>query len=160
MERHKIYMVLFNAVCKRGHRFTYHGFTDFEYGKRTARTPIPDDFAYIAALNDPTFHELGKLADEYLKGTGLKEWQIADCFDVVLPLACDPAPSGHRYNFDGTHWCPMCGATEIDFYESEPRVEELVEVYHVSHENWKRLSEAEKREIVRNALKEAGCLKD
>ena len=160
MERHKIYMVLFSAICNRGHRFTYNAFTDFEYGKRTARTPIPDDFAYVAALDDPVFHELGILVGDNLKGKGLKEWQITDCFDLVLPWACDPAPSGHRYSFDGTHWCPTCGSIEIDSYESDPRVEELVEIYHVSHENWKRLSEAEKRRVVRRALRETGCLKD
>lgn len=160
MEQHKIFMVLFNASCNHGHQFTFQGFTDFEYGKRTARTPLPDDLAYIAAFTDDIFREVSGMVKEYLKGAGLKAWQVSDCFDTVLTWACDPAPSGHRYSFDGTLWCPTCGATEIDFYESDPRIEELVEVYHVSHENWMHLSEAEKHAVVRNALKEAGCIKD
>lgn len=160
MERHRIYMVLFNAVCNRGHKFTYRDFTDFEYGKRPARTPNPDDSAYMATFDDPVFDELRKLVNEYLTGIKLKAWENARCFTAVLPWVCDPAPSGHHYSFDATLWCPRCGSTEVDSYESDPRVEELVEVYHVSHENWMRLSEAEKRGVVRHALKEAGCIKD
>lgn len=159
MKQPAIKMIRKTAVCKDcGHKFTIYTFSDFEYGRKPAKTPVLDDFAYIDCLHDPVCKEVSSLVDEILRGTDKKDWQIADCFDLALSAACDPAPSGHEYSFTGMIWCPKCGSTNVDYGPDIPYKVETVHVPHVTHTSWQRLTEHEKRERLREALRKAGCL--
>lgn len=144
------------GYCDNGHKFTYHVFSDFEYGRKEAWTPRPEDFAYIDCLNDPVCSELSALLDVLLRESNKKTLEISDCFDKVLSYVCDPAPSGHRYGFAGKRWCPVCGSHEVR--ESWTNFTDLVQVPHVTHRYWQGLSEQKKRELVFNALKEVRCM--
>ena len=144
------------AFCDNGHEFTFHVFSDFEYGRKTAWTPRPEDFAYIDCLNDPVCSELSALTKMLLRESNKKALEISDCFDHVLSYVCEPAPSGHRYSFAGKRWCPVCGIHQIHEYGTE--FTDIVQVPHVTHRYWQGLSDEQKRELVFNALKEAGCL--
>jgi len=144
------------AFCENGHEFTFHVFSDFEYGRKEAWTPHSEDFAYIDCLNDSVCGELTVLFDIFLGESNKRNLGITGCFDHVLSYVCDPAPSGYRYSFSGKRWCPVCGTRQIHEYGT--KFTDLVQVPHVTHRNWQGLSDEQKRELTHNALKEAGCM--
>ena len=158
MEQHVFDMVHDDAVCTNGHRFTFHRFPDMSYGLLELSTPDPHDFAYINAATDPVFAEVSRLVHDMLDNGGKKPLDIAHCIHNVLPLACDLAPSGQRYMITTTHWCPICRSTRIKIGEEIPTIFDQVDMAHVTHQQWQRLNEAEKRDLVLGGLRNAGCI--
>jgi len=147
------------ATCKDcGHKFATYAFPDFEYGRKEAETQNPSDFAFVDCLSDPVCKEVSSLVKEVLSGLGKKDWQVARCFDQVFGVACDPAPSGHQYDFTGKVWCPVCGSTNTDYGPEVPMQVETVHIPHVTHRAWQQLKEMEKRELIRETLQKVGCL--
>lgn len=160
MKRHPVTLLRYRIVCKKnGHEVLTYGFGDFaEYGIKPAWTPIPDDFSYIDCLQDAVCEEVGAIVDDLLSSSSKKEWGQADCFENVLGVACDPAPSGQQYSFAGPGSCPVCGSTNITYGPVIPYVSETVDVPVISHDHWTRLMPEAKRDTIQQALKNIGCL--
>jgi hypothetical protein len=150
-------MVRMEAECENGHEFWYYAFSTADYGMRSANTPIPDDFAYLNGLTDSVFRNVANLVDDLLQNTGKTDHEVSDCFDRVLQVACDLAPSGLPYNFSYKHWCPICRSTRLVKID-DTGVGEMVDILVVTHEHWDKLTPEEKRGQLCIALKQASCL--
>lgn len=148
----------FNGTCINGHRFITHDFPDFEYGRTVIRTSNPDDMAFIDGINDPVFDEVADIVKELVTAAGKKSWS-AHCFDQVFGVACDPAPSGYRYDFTEKVRCPVCGSTELPLYGwVDPPQTDIVELPYVTYNAWQKLSYDQKRERMREAIEKTNCL--
>jgi hypothetical protein len=112
----------------------------------------------VNCFNDLVIQEVGTLVDEFLKPLGKEDWQRAKCFDLVFGIACDPSPSGHPYDFTGRIWCPACSSADVGYGPDDPPQVEVIDLSLVTHNAWQQLSEGEKRERIREALQEVGCL--
>ena len=152
-------LIRHNARCKDcGYGFTVYDFSDFEYGQKLGSTPNPRELGLLDTFNDPVFEEVEELVDEFLKPLGTEDWQRAKCFDSVFGITCDPSPSGYAYDFTGKVWCPVCGSNEISYGPDVPPQVDVINLHVITHNAWQQLSEAEKRERLREALQKAGCL--
>jgi hypothetical protein len=156
VEKQAIRLERLEAICANGHRFTFHVLSDFAYGWRDATTPNPEDFAYLDCFAGSFFQDLNLLIKRILRNSGKPVWESTKCFDLALPVACDPAPSGHRYSFSTTIWCPVCASTQVKSHDTN--IVDTVSILQVTHNNWERLSMTQKRVLVEAILKEAGYL--
>jgi hypothetical protein len=77
------------------------------HGRLLSKTPR-HELAEFNSWEDPVLDEVGELGDELLRRKNFVE-----CFGRVLGVACDPAPSGHMYDFAGKIWCPICSAPNV-----------------------------------------------
>jgi len=152
-------LIRHHARCKGcGHRFTFHDVSEFEYGPRLGRTPDCQELGLVDGLHDSVFQEVGDLVAEFLELSGKEDWQKAQCFNAVFGIACDRAPCGYLYDFTGKVWCPVCGSNEISYGPDVPPQVDVINLHVITHNAWQQLSEAEKRERLREALQKAGCL--
>jgi len=108
-------------------------------------------------FNDMVFQEVGDLVDQFLKPLG-EEWKRAQCFDSVFGVACDPAPSGYRYDFTGRIPCPICGSSNVSYGPDDLPQVEILDLAPVTHNAWQQLSYEDKQEQLQEALWKAGCL--
>lgn len=159
MDKHPVTMLRFLITCRdNGHQTLTYGFGEFEYGRKEARTRIPDDLAYVDCSRDSVCHEVYSYVENILSKVGKKEWEMVRCNNAVFGYACDPAPSGLRYDFSGVPSCSVCGSSDVAYGPLIPEVSERVYLPHVTHHVWNRLSRSERHTLIRTALKEAKCL--
>jgi len=149
-------VIRWNVHCKdHGHRAVTYALAGDTYGRLLGGTPR-HELAEFNSWEDPIFDEVDELVNELLLS---RERGTSDCFGLVLGVACDPAPSGHLYDFTGKIWCPICGSPNLISYgPDDPPQFEVIDLPHVTHNTWRRFGDAEKRERIREALQEAGCL--
>lgn len=146
-------IICWHTRCEdHGHEAITYVLAGDTYGRLLGRTPC-HELAEFNSWEDPIFDEVGELVDELLRRKNSVE-----CFGRVLGVACDPAPSGHLYDFTGKIWCPVCGSPNVHYWPDNPFQFEVIDLPHVTHQGWQQLSEAEKRERLREALRQAGCL--
>jgi hypothetical protein len=138
-----------------GHEAITYVLAGETYGRLLGRTPS-HELAEFNSWEDPVFDEMIKLVRELL-GPGPRTSTL-NCFGLVLGAACDPAPSGELYDFTGKVWCPICGSPHVQYWPDNPFQFEVIDLPHVTHQNWQQLSEKEKRERIREALRKVGCL--
>lgn len=132
---------------------------DFAYGEWILHTPVATDTAYLSAFENPVFDEVRSLVNELLADTGLTSGIKATCFQKVFGWACDPAPSGHRYDlFNNKLWCYACGSTNIRRHTDIPYVIQEFYLRTPTHKAWQHLEDREKRELLKKALRTVGCL--
>lgn len=138
-----------------GHEAITYVLAGETYGRLLGRTPH-HELVEFNSWEDSVFEEMEKLVDELL-GPGPRT-SIIDCFGSVLGVACDPAPSGHLYDFTGKIWCPVCGSPNVHYWPDHPFQFEVIDLPHVTHQAWQRLSDEEKRKRIQEALQKVGCL--
>jgi hypothetical protein len=145
-------VIRWHTRCEdHGHEAIIYVLAGETYGRLLGTTPC-HELAEFNSREDPVFDEVGELVDELLRRDS------PECFRRVLGVACDPAPSGHLYDFTGKIWCPVCGSPNVHYWPDNPFQFEVVDLPHVTHEQWQRLTDEEKRERLREALRKVGCL--
>ncbi|MAG35500.1 MAG: hypothetical protein CL878_04540 [Dehalococcoidia bacterium] len=145
---------LWQVRCERnGHWTNTYVLGDDRYVRKLGRTRH-HEIAEINVWEDPVLDE----AVTIFNGLFGQGWDQHRCFDRILGLACDPAPSGEQYNFNGWGWCRICGSRIAGGEGGDPARYAIVEVPQVTHRAWDRLSGEEKQERFRRALQELGCL--
>lgn len=145
-----------NTVCEEyGHESYIYVVAGDGYGRLLGRTPKNELALFDVWDNGEAFEEeLSGLVHELMR----RDAGIARCFQKVLGLVCDLAPSGHHYSFTGKVWCPVCGSPNVHYTLDDPPRVDVVALPHASHSNWDKLSPRMKRELVANLLKDIGCL--
>ncbi|MEN8241215.1 MAG: hypothetical protein ABFS17_04800 [Chloroflexota bacterium] len=123
------------------------------YGRFLGRTS-KDEIAEFFAINDPVFKEVSKLVDSILPEESRKR---IGCLHTVLESACDPAPSGERYQFLGKKGCSKCGSKNVKHNRLDPPIEKIYLPF-VTHSEWDNLSQEEKQQRITKQLGLIGCL--
>ncbi|WP_146429291.1 hypothetical protein [Blastopirellula retiformator] len=79
----------------------------------------------------------------------------SDLLQLVFGVACDPAADGTRLQIGRMPRCPWCDAAKIENWEATepPRMVE-VDIRHVTHVAWRRLTDLEKVKVVADAVEE------
>lgn len=134
-----------------GQETTIHVLGD-TYGRLLGRT-TEGEIALCDCIQDPVCEEVKEFVDVMLKTPNR-----AECFQRVLGEACDPAPSGETFRFDGRFHCPNCHQLVSHYRESNPLMVDTIELAFVTHVQWQELSKAQKEERLQNALKSADCM--
>jgi len=148
-------VIRWHTRCEHGHEAITYVLAGETYGRLLGATPY-HELVEFNSWEDPVFDEMIKLVRELL-GPGPRT-STSNCFGLVLGAACDPAPSGQLYDFTGKVWCPICGSPNVHYWPDDPFQFEVIDLPHVTHQGWQQLSQAERRERIREALRKVGCL--
>ena len=76
------------------------------YGRALGRTCF-GELAEFSAWEDPVYEELLGIVRTFMVHRGDRR---ADCFNMVMSVVADPAPSGERYKFINNLCCRQCGS--------------------------------------------------
>ena len=129
-------------------------FGDFvSYGRALGRTCF-GELAEFSAWEDPIFEELLGIVRMIM---GHRIDRRIDCFDMVMSIVADPAPSGERYKFINGLCCRQCRSSANWYKFGEPEVEKI-QLPLVTHYEWERLNPEEKSKLVEAALQSYGCI--
>jgi hypothetical protein len=148
-------VIRWHTRCEHGHEAITYVLAGETYGRLLGTTPS-HELVEFNSWEDPVFDEMINLVRELL-GPGPRTSTL-NCFGLVLGAACDPAPSGQLYDFTGKIWCPICGSPNVQYWPDDPFQFEVIDLPHVTHQGWQQLSQDEKRERIREALRKVGCL--
>jgi hypothetical protein len=144
-------LIVFEAHCvPNGHEFDVYDFSDFQYGERLIRTSDGQNCALLT-LRDEVVKEVGKmLADIY--HDRIDEIEPATRFDKVFGLTCDSL-DGKNLDASVGFICPVCGTQEVNYHEAKPSRQITLFIPAVTHENWLRMTEQEKRMRIEDGLR-------
>lgn len=146
-------VVQWNIRCiENGHTAVVYVLGGDSYGRQLGVTSL-HEYAIFDAWIDPVYNELIGLVHQALDRTS----GISDCLFSVLGVVCDPAPSGYTYDFTGKIWCPVCGSSSMEYGPDEPPQFSMMTIPIVSHDAWTAYTEDQRRELVHEELKNAGC---
>lgn len=146
---------LFEYACKpENRRFTAPQIVG-GYGVFLLRSEAEGREAYVEALADDTFGEVGRLVDVSPRASGLSEWRRAELTQAVFSVASDPAADGTPYVLSRNPRCPFCGSHDVEFVQAtEPPQFVEAELPPVTHRRWSTLPTDERRRLVDTALKD------
>jgi hypothetical protein len=127
---------------------------DFVYGERLLRTVDGKDIAFVHCLEDPVFSEVAEMIDELLQNF-LSEHERAQKFDEVFGAACNPL-DGKPIDAFKPPVCPKCGSEDIVRFDYDPPKTAKVSLPIVMHENWLRMGQFEKKQMLRSHIRRKG----
>ncbi len=145
-------MIRWNVECGLGHRSITYVIGGDSYGRLLGSTQH-NEKALFDSWNDPVFDEVKDIVKALLG----RDHGFSDCFQMVLGISCDPAPSGDLYDFSGMVYCPTCELLAVFYGPDNPPRIELIALPVTSHRAWEHLSKSQKRDLVRQALERSGC---
>ena len=134
-----------------GHSYRLGDFVS--YGRALGRT-CSGEIAEFSLWDDPTYSELLALMRTIM---GENAPNLADCFDWMMRLVSDVAPSGERYDFTGYLCCRRCHASAQWYKYGDPPIES-VELPLVTRREWDRLDHDAKLKMLKSALRSKGCI--
>ena len=91
------------------------------YGRAIGRTCF-GELAEFSAWEDPVYEELLGIVRTFMVHRGDRR---ADCFNMVMSVVADPAPSGERYKFINGLCCRQCRSSANWYKFGEPEVEKI-----------------------------------
>lgn len=110
--------------------------------------------AYWRALNDPVYDSLKSITTALAAELSLKRETV---FYRTCGVCCDAAADGSLYS--RLPYCPFCKDNNVAFtLMPEPLQIKAFGLPNVTHKRWKGLSEAERKELVRNEMKRVGLI--
>lgn len=144
----------FEFACKPENRRFKAPVIVVGYGIFLLRSEAEGREAYVGAVSDEAFAEVGRLVDASPHSRGLSEQKRAELTHAVFSVACDPAGDGTPYVISGKPTCPFCGSHDVEFIQAtEPPEFVDVEMRTVTHRRWSALPVEERRRLVETALK-------
>ena len=146
-------VIRWNIHCsENGHAAIIYVLAGDTYGRQLGFTPS-SEWAVFDAWIDPVYDEVASMVHQLLGRTV----GVSDCILSVLGVACDPAPSGRRYDFTGRIRCPVCGSQNTEYGPDDPTQFTMMSVPQVTHNAWVALTKDEQRARINEALQAAGC---
>lgn len=153
MQRMEHWLIRCESCGTIDHTYT---FTDLgSYGRGVGRT-CSGELAEFSAWEDPVYEELLTIV-RTLVNDSVSVSRVRKCFNMVMSLAADPAPSGDRYTFTGRLCCRLCGSDANWYRPGEPELEEI-HLPLVTHHEWECLNLEDKTKMVEAALCSSGCI--
>ena len=109
--------------------------------------------AYLFAIDDEIF---SSLKSKFENMPTLKKIDISTRVAVlhqIFGITCDLASDGTGYNIGAKPVCPNCGSTDMYSWEPIYPAEIFeIDVPHVTHERWNKLSNIEKQSQIKEAI--------
>lgn len=141
--------VVYCKKCKNKVEFLY--ISDFSYGERLALYNDGKKYAYINLLKDEVYNqvveEIETILQKYKKDiTKEKEQEIVN---MTFKIACDNI-NGGGVDFIGNRKCEYCESEEVEDLLVEPEQIVNVDIPEITHNNWKTLSEEERKQAIIN----------
>jgi hypothetical protein len=124
------------------------------YAEFLLRSQLTGHLAYLDAMADKTYDEVGEYLEANLKLAEKSANLIASILQKTYGIiACDPDPAGNIYQIGAAPVCPSCGSQNMEYWEVvEPSefIEQIIPP--VTHRAWSLLNDRRKAEKVDQVL--------
>lgn len=142
--------------CQNGHTFVAPELPGTYGGDLLARSPAPRSELLIPGFDSPILGEAEALFREQLVSQ-LNDAELGMAFQGMLSVVVDPDVDGARFEVGRLPTCPVCGATEIEWWDQvEPPEFGDIDLPIATHRGWDALSSTEKRSRVSEFLRARG----
>lgn len=143
---------LFEYTCGQcRHRFTAPVLVG-GYGVLLLRSTGRGAEAVVDTFHDPVFDEVSGMLRNAPGVSDLSSDRRRELTQAVFSVACDPDIDGTPYVVGARPRCPNCGSRTISYWQAtEPPQIVDVDVPHVTHERWSRMSGEERTAAVERA---------
>ena len=150
--------LLFNYRCAKCNTITKApGLPDMAYGEFIMFNSSGDS-VYLNAFHDFIFNEFENLFNEQSKNfQAINEKKLINIFQKIFSITCDSSPDGSSYIITNSPACEECGSKKMASWGPTNPIEYTNDLASPTHEEWNKLSEAEKRIRIKEAIeKELG----
>jgi hypothetical protein len=142
-------ILFFQAKCNKcGALFDTPLLSDFSYGEFIATSENGAFVAYLNALEEPSFKEIGFLFDKLFKKYGLNLNEIS-CFHFIVGK-CSDMIEGQNMRIDIGPICPDCSSNNCDY--NNLRMVSKREVEKLSFTSFTGLSDDEKNSLIKEYI--------
>jgi hypothetical protein len=108
---------------------------DFSYGLFVMFSATPGQMAWLEAVTDPVFDEVGAILQGFSDFTTMNELTRSDVMRLLFSLACDPDPQGRPYWLSTA--CSRCGGFDVKFRAELVQSQVFaVDMPNVTHDAW------------------------
>jgi hypothetical protein len=144
---------LFEYYCRRdGLHFTAPEIVA-GYGTFLLRSTGTGEEAYVEAISDDVFAEVGRLVDRLPDAARLPGPERGALTQAVFSVACDPAIDGTPFVIGGKPHCARCGSDDVEFVQATGPPEFIdIDLSHVTHRWWSGLRPEDRRRLVEEAV--------
>lgn len=144
-------LTVFTAHCQRNrHEFEVYDFPDFYYGERLIRSLNGQSVALLP-LNDEVATEVKAILAE-IYGTRMKEMDLANRFDHVFGLSCDPVV-GNNLDATAGFICPDCNSCLVSYLDASPPRFKSFHIPVITHEKWLAMMPEQRRSLIEEELR-------
>ena len=150
--------LLFNYCCAKCNAITKApGLPDMAYGEFIMFNSSGDS-VYLNAIKDVAFNEIIEIFKQISKKYNeINEGNASDILQSAYSIACDYSSDGSRYSIAELPTCISCGSKKMASWGPTNPIEYTNDLASPTHEEWNKLSEAEKRIRIKEAIeKELG----
>lgn len=140
--------LLYRYICSKcEEKFNAPGVSDFSYGQFIMFSESGFYSAYLDALSDPVYSEMDHIIKTIPPIIEMGEDFQADFFQNVFSITCDLAPDEGLYCIGKQPACPVCHSQKMKSWEpTDPQ--EYADTPSVTHIEWERLTNADKRKKI------------
>ena len=148
--------VLWTYKCARcGTAYEAPELAEGAYGAFLMRSTGKGATAYLNALDDPVYDEVTAILLDSPHSRRMTARQRADVLQSLFGVACDRDSDGSEFEIGRPPACPKCGSCQPESWEvCDPPKWKDEEVPTVSHEQWFKLGEQERKAVVFRRLHE------
>jgi len=124
---------------------------DFSYGLFIMFSATPGQMAWLEAVTDPVFDEVGAILGGFPAFTAIGKCPRIGVMHLLFSLACDPDPQGRPYWLSTA--CSRCGAFDVKFRAEREQPEVFtVDIPEVTHVAWLTLDPSARTLRLRQGL--------
>lgn len=157
MKREKYKLMVLECKCTDcGQPFETVALSELVYGPLLLRSASGQHLAMLEPIEDKVFSEVSNLVKSLLPHV-TDRMRSSDCLHDVFGMACDHAPDGSVFVLAGPI-CPVCQSRNVWHRDVHPPQWRVLELPHPTHRQWQTLGAEERRQLIANALRIAGCL--
>lgn len=147
--------LLFNYRCAECNIITKApGLPDMAYGEFIMFNSSGES-VYLNAITDIVFNEFRALIKEaYKTYNEITEENSSDILQAAFSITCDLSTDGSRYSITAFPTCKGCGSKNMASWGPTNPAEFTDDIKSPTHEAWNKLSCAEKKVKVEEAIKQ------
>lgn len=150
----KIICNVFEYVCRDCKKIYQAPVYVGGYGSFLLRNHGSSSLAFLDAIGDKVFKEVGSIVDAHEVVSKLDENNRADIFQKVIGYAYDPDELGNYYGIGLDPECVHCGSHMVDSYiEKTPIKKITVNVPIVTSDYWQSLSKDDRIDLINKQIK-------
>jgi len=138
--------------CRCPKEFFY--LSDFSYGERLILINDGTEYAFVNLFEDEVFDEFKNLVISIIMEYNIEftKVKLAEVVNNIFGISCDDIDGKKIDTSHKEEKCIQCGSKEFEGNLIEPQELVDIDVPIVTHELWKKMSNAEKRENIEKEL--------
>jgi len=115
---------------------------------------VNGEIAYLSSFKDAVFQEIESFFERSELLNNMDKINRVKIFHNIFGVACDPASDSSNYQIGRDPRCPKCHSNnKLSWHPTNPPEIIDMQINLVTHNNWNKLNQNQKEEILNNAIK-------